>query len=111
MKFEGAILNKERGDQIECQKLVRNPKYKQTWSHSYSNEIGWLVQGMPGRVDGTNTMCCINKTNDFQEKQRDVTYGRIAYDYCKGKAKPSRMRLTMGETTSITLMTVAHHTY
>ena len=40
---------------MEYRHLITYPKYKHTWSHSYGNKIGWLVQGMPGRVEGTNT--------------------------------------------------------
>ena len=51
---------------------------------------------MPGRVDGTNTMFFIKKTDVPPDRQRDVTKGRTVCDYHKDKAKLNRMGLAMG---------------
>ena len=54
MEFIGAILDRDTGVCMEYHHLIRHPKYKDTWQHSYGKEIGWLAQGMPKRVNGTN---------------------------------------------------------
>ena len=56
-----AVLNEETGKLMEYCHLVRNPKYRKTWQKSYGNEVGRLAQGMPGRVEGTNTLFFIHK--------------------------------------------------
>jgi hypothetical protein len=36
--------------------LIRDPKHKEIWSTSAANEFGCLIQGVGGRVQGTNTI-------------------------------------------------------
>jgi hypothetical protein len=38
----------EKGEQLEYRHLIANPKTRATWTHSYGNELGRLVQGLPG---------------------------------------------------------------
>ncbi len=33
---------------LEYRHLIANPKTRATWTHSYGNKLGRLVQGMPG---------------------------------------------------------------
>ena len=48
---------------MEYIKLMKNPKYRSLYRNSYTKEIGRLVQGMPGLVEGTNTMFFVKKTD------------------------------------------------
>ena len=51
-----AVLNEETGELMEYRNLIGDPKYREIWGKSYGNKLGRLVQGMKGRVEGTNTI-------------------------------------------------------
>ena len=91
-----AVLNNETGEMMEYRHLMANPKYKETWQKAYGKELGRLAQGMPGRVEGTNTIYFINKNEIPQDRWKDVTYGRIVTAYRPEKSDPNRVRLTVG---------------
>ena len=55
-EYARSILDEEMGECLEYRHLLKHPKYKDTWSHSYGNKIGRLAQGMPGWVNETNTI-------------------------------------------------------
>ena len=57
------VLDKDTGELFEYRYLMRNPKYRKLWGKSYGNELGHLTQGIPGRVEGTNTIFLINKSD------------------------------------------------
>ena len=95
-----------KGTLLEYTQLSKHPKYKETWQHSYGNEIGRLAQGMPGRVKGTNTIFFIKKSKVPQNRYKDVKYGCITCDYWERKTKPNQRRLKVGRKKSITLMIV-----
>jgi hypothetical protein len=46
-KMANSVISKQ-GEQLEYRHLIANPKTQATWTNSYSNELGWLAQGMPG---------------------------------------------------------------
>ncbi len=48
------IHDKETGEYLKYHQLIRDPKYKETWSQSTANEFGRLTQGVGGRFKGTN---------------------------------------------------------
>ena len=50
----------EGGELLEYKQLIANPKTRETWTHSYGNEIGRLAQGMPGHNTGTNLIVFIH---------------------------------------------------
>ena len=60
-KFAGSILDEETAECVDYSHLIKHPRYKDTWSHSFGNKIRWLVQGMPCKVKGTNAIFFINK--------------------------------------------------
>ena len=91
-----AVMDEETGDLLEYRQLRANPKYKATWGKSFGNEIGRLAQGMPGRVEGTNTIFFIHKKQVPSNRWQDVTYGRIVCDVREQKAEKHRTRLTVG---------------
>jgi hypothetical protein len=66
-----------QGELLEYQHLIANPKTRATWTHSYSNKLERLAQGMPGQVTGTDTISFIPKNKVPQARAKDVTYGLI----------------------------------
>ena len=91
----GAIMDRKTGALLKYQHLIRHPKYKETWKHSYGNEIGWLAQGMPGRIKETNTILFIKKSEAPQNRNRDVKYGALSVTIERGKLSQVK-RLTIG---------------
>jgi hypothetical protein len=70
---------------------------RQTWTHSYGNELGRLAQGMPGRAKGTGTIFFIPRHKVPKERAKDVTYGLITWLIRPEKVdKPNRTRLVEG---------------
>ena len=87
----------ENGELLEYRHLTANPKTRETWTHSYGNELGRLAQGMPGRVKGTNTIFFIPRHSVPKERTKDVTYGLITCLIRPEKIEePNRTRLVAG---------------
>ena len=59
--YANVVLDGKTGELLEYRHLMACPKYKQAWGASFGNEIGRLAQGMPYRVEGTDTFCFVNK--------------------------------------------------
>ena len=91
-----AVLDNEDGEQMGYRHLMKKPKYRNLYGKSYAKEIGWLAQGMPGQVTGTNTIIFINKKDVPADRWRDVTYGRVVVNFRPEKEDPYRTRLTVG---------------
>ena len=72
-----AVLNEEIGELMEYRQVMKCPKYHKLYATSYSKEQRWLVQGIPGVVNGTNTIFFINKTDVPAERWTDATYERF----------------------------------
>ena len=62
------------------------------------NEIGRLAQGMPGRVEETNTFFFIKQEEIPQDRKKaDVIYSRIVCNVRPEKVnEPNRMCITVG---------------
>ena len=58
--------------------------------------MGRLAQGLPGRVDGTNTLDFLAKSEVPSDRFKDVTYGQIVCNYRTEKEDPNRARLVVG---------------
>ena len=71
-------------------------KVCELWGKSYGNGLGRLAQGMPGRVEGTNTIFFINKGDVLIAYWREVTYGRVVAKERPEKTDRNRTRLTVG---------------
>ena len=54
------------------------------------------MQGMPGRVEGTNTLFAIRREDIPAARWRDITYGRIVVSFRPEKKDSNRVRLTVG---------------
>ena len=72
---------REDGHIMEYKHLIADPKTRATWQRSCGNEIGRLAQGMPGRVEETNTIIFIKKTDIPADRQWDVTYVSFVCSY------------------------------
>ncbi len=95
-KIANSILG-EQGKLLEYQHLIDNPKTQATWTHSYGNELGWLVQGMPGQVKGMDTIFFIPKDKVPRARMKDVRYGLITCSIrLKKTEEPNRTRLVAG---------------
>ena len=51
------------GKILEYRHLIANPKTRKIWQQAFGNELGRLAQEMPGRVEGTNTIFFIRKSD------------------------------------------------
>eukprot|EP00957_Ditylum_brightwellii_P048996 3717602-Ditylum_brightwellii.AAC.1 len=65
-----------------------------TWLPSTSNELGRLAGGIPGQVEGSNTIGFI-KRNAIPKGEK-ITYANMVCDYKLLKAEKYRVRLTIG---------------
>jgi hypothetical protein len=79
---------------MEYRKLITNPITKKDWLVSSAKEFGRLMQGVGGRVQGTNTMFFI-KRSDIPDG-RKATYPRFVCEERPQKKEVNRMRLTLG---------------
>ena len=78
---------------MNLEKLLKHPKYTETWTKAASNEYGQLFQGC-GRnkdgsqqIDGTNACHWIKKNQ--VPKGKSATYNREVTDIRPGKADPN----------------------
>ena len=85
--YANAVLDGETWELSEYRLLIQHPKYRDAWSILFGNEIGWLAQGMPGRVEGTNTIFFIPKLLVPANRWKDIKYGRIVCDIRGNKAE------------------------
>ena len=83
------MLDDDTGDLIEYRDLIGNPKYRKIWGNLHGNELGRLVQDMPGQVEGTNTLFFMEKEDLPTVRWRDVTYGCIVVRYRPEKQDPN----------------------
>jgi hypothetical protein len=82
------------GQVQEYRHLMKGPT-KDTWIHSFANELGRLAQGVGTRMStGTETIYFIQKSE--VPAGRQVTYGRIVASIRPQKAETHRTRLTVG---------------
>jgi hypothetical protein len=60
-KYANAVINEDTGNVLDLKKLLKDPKYSETWSKAASNEYGRLFQGC-GRsnVDGSQRIVGMN---------------------------------------------------
>ena len=91
-----AVLDEDTGELMEYRDLMKKPKYRKLYAKLYTKELGRLAQGMPGQVEGTNTIFFIPKKDVPLDRWRGVTYGRVVVNYRPKKDDPYRTRLTVG---------------
>jgi hypothetical protein len=96
-KMANSVLSKQ-SELLEYCHLIANPKTRATWTHSYGNNLGWLAQGILGRVTGTDTISFIPKDKVLRARaKKDVTYGLITCLIRPEKTnEPNQARLIAG---------------
>jgi hypothetical protein len=62
---------------MEYRHLMKKPQYCEVWSKTGSKGIGRLAQGIPGIVDGTNTIFFIDYDQIPKDQRKDMTYTHI----------------------------------
>ena len=70
-------MDGETGKLLKYRQLMTRPQYKEVWGKSSGNEIGRLAQGIPGRVDGTDTIFFVEKQDVPCDRMKDITYGKF----------------------------------
>ena len=90
------ILDHKTGKILEYRQFLRHPKFKEIWSKAAANEFHRLAQGIKGRVEPTNTIEFIHKSEIPREQMKDVTYIRFVSNVRTEKEEPNRVRATMG---------------
>ena len=95
-EMAGAVLDSATGELLEYRHLIRNPAYSELWGGAFGKKVGRLAQGLPGVVEGTDTIDFISKDEIPPDRWRDVTYARIVCNYRLEKADPNRVRITVG---------------
>ena len=88
-EWSQAVLDDDTGDLLEYRQLIKNPKYKEVWSKSFSKEIQRLE-------DTTKTIAFVAKHQIPQGRRKEITYGRICCDYQSEKTNLNQMRITVG---------------
>ena len=92
-------------DILEYRHLIKHPKFKDDWQHSFGNGVSRLAQGMPGRNSGTNAIYFIDKAQLPADKWKDVAYSRIVCNMRPQKEETNRTRLTFGGIISLSTWT------
>ena len=94
-KWANIVIDKETGNVMDLEKLLKHPKYIKTWTRAASNEFGKLFQGYgttadgTKRVEGTNTCHCIRK--DQVPKGKIATYNcSVANVMSEKKKRPAQ---------------------
>ena len=75
------VLNEETGELTEYRHIMKNCKYCQLYTTSYSKELGRLAQGMRGKAEGTKTIYFIDKAGIPAERWKEVTYSHVVVAY------------------------------
>ena len=94
-EMANSVLGKD-GAILEYRHLIADPATRAVWQRAFGNEIGRLAQGMPGRVEGTNTIFFIRRTDIPADRKGDVTYIGYVASYRPEKEDPNRLRMVVG---------------
>ena len=86
-KWANVIIDEETGDVMDLKKLLKHPKYTETWRRAASDEYGRLFQG--------KNACHWIKRNQVP-KDKIATYNRSVADIRPEKAEPKQVQFTAG---------------
>ena len=89
-------MDKATGKLLNHRQLIRNPKYKNQWSRSSTDNFGWLANGVGRRIKGTNTIQFIRKQDVPAARQKDVTYGQFVCNVRPEKKERHRTQFVVG---------------
>ena len=98
------VLDAETVKTLEYRQLRQHPKYKGIWEQSYSNELGWLFQGIghgtvgpkKERVAVTETFQVIKHGDIPKDRLKEVTYNKAVCEVRPQKVDPNLTRITIG---------------
>jgi hypothetical protein len=98
------ILDEETGKTLEYSQLSKHPKYQQVWKQSYSNELGWLCQGVgtgnkgprKQRTEGMDTFNIIDYADIPSDQSDEIAYTKVVCEVREQKEDPNRTRITIG---------------
>ena len=98
------VMNTVTGETLEHHQLRRQPKYKNTWNQSYSNELLLLGQGIvkgykgpkQQRAEGADTFRMIRYKDIPRDRRNEITYTKVVCKYRAHKEYPNRTRITIG---------------
>ena len=82
-------MDPDTGKDLGYNQRIKHGKMQQTWWTASANEFGRLMQGVGGRITGTNTLFFIHKSE--VPKDRRATYARFICDVRPQKAEPNRV--------------------
>ena len=77
MQMINVVLDEDTSKLMEMIHIMKNPKCRELWGKLYGNKLGCLAQGIPGRVEGTDTIFFIDKQYIPTARWLDVTCGRV----------------------------------
>ena len=97
------VLDNETGESIEYIQLRRHLKYKKVWNISYSNELGWICQGVGSstsggkkqRVKGTDSFRVIKFENITHDFRKEIWHTGVVCKVRPNKDDPNRTRITV----------------
>ena len=92
-----AVMDEQKGQLLDYNQLMRDPKYKKNWSTSSANEFGRLVNGVRGCIKNSTNKIKLIRRNDIPvSRRKDVTYGSFVCNVRNEKAEKNRTRFVVG---------------
>ena len=58
-----AAVMDSSGEILQYRHLIARPEYRVVWTKAYAKGLGRLAQGLPGVVEGTDTLDFIHKSD------------------------------------------------
>ena len=97
------VFDPDSGATLEYRQLRRNPKFKDIWEASYSDELGRLCQGIgkgpngpkQQRVAGMDTYGLIRLSDIPQARRKEICYSRVVCKIHPQKEDQNRARITI----------------
>ena len=97
------VFDPGSGTTLEYRQLRQNPKFKDIWEASYSNELGRLCQGIgkgpndpkQQRVAGTDTFRLIRLSDIPQARRKEICYSRVVCEIKPQKEDQNCTRITI----------------
>ena len=97
------MFDPESGSTLEYRQLCRNPKFKDIWEASYSNELSRLCQGIgkvpngpkQQRVAGTDTYHLIWLSDIPHDRRKEICFSRVICEIRPQKEDQNRTRITI----------------
>ena len=92
-KYANVVIDEETGKVMEYRDLLKDERYRETWSRAGSNEYGRLFQGCGKNADGTQRIVGTNVLHWIPRskvpKGKKVTYARTVVDIRPEKEDPN----------------------